>query len=78
MVKKWIQQAIRRPGSLHKDLEIPKETKIPATLLDKIISAKAGDTITNPTKTGKKRILVTRKIEQRAILVRNLNNMRRK
>ncbi len=72
MVKRWIQQAIHRPGRLHLDLEIPEGTKIPMTLLNAIIKAKAGDTIKNPTSVGKKKILVTRKIEQRAILVRNL------
>ena len=77
MVKRWIQNAIHRPGKLHKELEIPEDTKIPIQLLNKIISAKAGDTIINPTKIGKKKILVTRKIEQRAILVKNLKNLRK-
>ncbi|MBS3076348.1 hypothetical protein J4481_01235 [Candidatus Pacearchaeota archaeon] len=77
MVKRWIQQAIHRPGRLHLDLEIPEGTKIPMTLLNAIIKAKAGDTIKNPTSVGKKKILVTRKIEQRAILVRNLKGMKR-
>ena len=78
MVKYWIQKAIKRPGSLHKELEIPKEEKIPASLLNAIIKAKAGDTIINPTKKGKKKIFVTNRLEQRAILVRNLNNMKKK
>jgi len=78
MVKKWIQKAIHRPGSLHKNLGIPKDKKIPASLLNAIIKAKAGDTIKNPTSVGNKKIKVTRKIEQRAILVRNLNSMRKK
>lgn len=78
MVRKWIQKAIHRPGSLHKDLEIPKDKKIPASLLNAIIKAHAGDTIKNPTSIGNKKILVTRKIEQRAILVRNLNAMHNK
>jgi len=77
MVKKWIQKAISRPGRLHSALEIPEKEKIPMTLLNAIIRAKAGDTIKNPTSVGKKRILVTRKIEQRAILARNLKNMKK-
>ncbi|MCK5149559.1 hypothetical protein KAJ87_01390 [Candidatus Pacearchaeota archaeon] len=77
MVKKWIQRAIHRLGKLHYDLEIPKEEKIPLRLLDVIINAKAGQTIKNPTSKGKKRILVTRKIEQRAILARNLKRLGR-
>ncbi len=78
MVKRWIQRAIHRPGKLHSDLGVPKGTKIPMTLLDKIINAKAGQTITNLSKVGKKRIKVTRKIEQRAILARNLKKMKKK
>lgn len=76
-MKKWIQRAISRPGNLHRDLEIPKETKIPMVLLNKIVSAKAGETISNPSKVGKKKILATRKIEQRAILARNLKRLKR-
>ncbi len=74
---RWIQRAIHRPGKLHKELGIPKGTKIPMALLNKIISAKAGQTISNPTKIGKKRIKVTRKIEQRAILAKNLKNLKK-
>ncbi len=78
MVRKWIQKAISRPGKLHSALGIPKDKKIPVKLLNAIIKAKAGDTIKNPTAVGKKRILVTRKIEQRAILARNLKNISEK
>lgn len=74
---RWIQRAIHRPGKLHADLGIQKEENIPMQLLNKIVSAKAGDTIINPTKKGKKKILVTRKIEQRAILARNLKRLRK-
>ena len=78
MVKRWIQKAVHRPGKLHSDLEIPEGKKIPMQLLNAIIRAKAGDTIKNPTSVGKKRILVTRRIEQRAILARNLKNLKKK
>jgi len=77
MVKRWIQRAIHKPGKLHFDLGISKEEKIPLSLLNAIIKAKAGQTIKNPTSKGKKRILVTRKIEQRAILARNLKNIKK-
>ena len=77
MVKKWIQRAIHRPGKLHFDLKISKDDKIPLRLLDVIIDAKAGQTIKNPTSKGKRRILVTGKIEQRAILARNLKKFRK-
>ena len=72
---KWIQKAIHKPGKLHSDLGIVKGTKIPMSLLNTIVKAKAGQTITNPTSVGKKKIKVTRKIEQRAILARNLKRM---
>ena len=78
MVKKWIQKAIQRPGRLHSDLNIPKEKKIPMGLLNAIINSKAGDIIKNPTSVGKKKFLVTRRMEQRAILVRNLKNLKKK
>jgi len=77
MIKRWIQKAINRPGKLHTDLGIPKQKKIPIKLLNKIVKAKAGQKIANPTSVGKKKILVTRKIEQRAILARNLKQLRK-
>ena len=75
MVKRWIQRAIHRPGRLHSNLGIPKVKKIPMKLLNAIVRAKAGQTISNPTSVGRKRIKVTRKIEQRAILARNLKRI---
>jgi len=77
MVKKWIQRAVHRPGKLHSDLEITKGEKIPMKLLDAIVKVKAGQTISNPTSVGKKKIKVTRKIEQRAILARNLKRIKK-
>ena len=75
---KWIQKAVKRPGTLHRALEIPKETNIPVTLLNAIIKAKAGDTISNPTKTGKKKIKVTRQLESKAIFARNMRAISKK
>ena len=63
--KKWIPKMKR--GALSRQLGIPEEKNIPKTLLRKIQRAKAGDTITNPTKTGKRRIKVTSLLERRAI-----------
>ena len=77
MVRRWIQKAISKPGRLHSDLGISKDEKIPMKLLDAIVKAKAGQTIKNPTSKGKKRISVTRKIEQRAILARNLKRIKK-
>ena len=75
MKKRWIQKAVSKPGKLHSDLGVSKEEKIPMSLLNKIVGAKAGETITNPTAVGRKKIKVTRKLEQRAILARNLHSM---
>ncbi len=33
--KKWIQDAIKKPGALHKALHIPEGEKIPQDVLDK-------------------------------------------
>ena len=77
MVIKWIQKIHLKKGVLHRQLGIPKDEKIPMILLNKIISAEAGETIVNPTGKGKKRIKVTRQIERRAILARNLKNIKK-
>ena len=45
------------------------------TLLNKIISARAGQRIKNPTKSGKRFIKVTRLLERRSILARNLKRI---
>jgi len=74
----FIKEAIKKPGSLKRTLEIPREERIPKELLNKIIRAKAGETITNPTKTGKRRVKVTRLVERRAILARNLRSINEK
>lgn len=67
-----------RKDALRKQLKIPKGKRIPMTLLDKIISAKAGQSIKNPTKIGVKKIKVTRLLEHRSILARNLKMMKRR
>lgn len=78
MVKRWIQKTGLKKGALSRQLRIPVRENIPKSLLNKIISAKPGQTIKNPTKTGIKKIKVTRLLERRAILARNLKNIRRR
>jgi len=78
MARKFIQKAIKKPGSLSRQLGIPIEKDIPITLLRKIVKAKAGDTITNPTKQGKRRIKVTRLLERRAIFAMMLKGLKRR
>ena len=77
MVDKWIQKIHLKKGTLHRQLGIPLDKKIPISLLSKIIFAVPGETITNPSKVGKKRIMVTRVLERRAILERNLKRIKK-
>ena len=78
--KKFIQKALKKgkKGALSRQLGIPEKDNIPFTLLNKIIKAKPGQTITNPTKMGRRRIPVTRLLERRAILARTLKNIKRR
>lgn len=73
--KRFIRKAIRRPGGLRRQLRIPKDRTIPFGLLDAVIKANPGETIKNPTKTGARTINVTRLMERRAILARNLKRI---
>ena len=73
----WIQRAIKHRGALHRQLKIPPRKKIPIKLLKAIVRAKAGQTIRNPTKVGKRRIKVTRLLERRAILALTLRKLRK-
>lgn len=41
MAKKWIQKAIKHPGSLHKALGVPAGEKIPAKKLAKAAKSKS-------------------------------------
>lgn len=76
--KKFIKKIGIRKGALSRQLGIPEEKNIPMTLLNKIVAAKAGETIRNPTMTGKRRIKVTRLVERRAILARTLKRLPRR
>ena len=78
MVIKWIQKIHLKKGVLHRQLGIPQDMKIPVSLLNKIIAAKPGDVITNPSGKGKKRIKVTRVLEKRANLAKSLKNISRR
>ena len=68
--KRWMQKAFRpeRKGRLHRQLGIPLGRKIPLTLLEKIKRTPVGRRIRNPTKTGRRRITVTRLLKRRAVL----------
>lgn len=75
MAKKWIQEALKgskHAWSLSAMLDIPKEKNIPMTLLKKIVDTPIGETIKNPTKTGKSRIKVTKKLKQKVLFAHNV------
>ena len=57
--KDIIKGAKSNRGSLKEKLGVKKKDKIPMGLLNAVIKAKAGDTISNPTQVGKKKIKVT-------------------
>lgn len=76
-MSKWIKQAIGRKNTLRQQLEIPDHRNIPIELLKKIIRAKAGQRIRNPTATGKRSILVTHLLERRSIMALNLRRLKR-
>ena len=62
----WVNRALRRkPGALHRQLGIQRDTKIPKTLLTTIQDADTGDIIQNPTKAGKPRYRVTTLMQRR-------------
>ncbi len=77
MVNRWIQKIGMKKGAFSKQLGIAEEKKIPSSLLNKIIKTNVGKVITNPTKTGRKRIKVTGILKKRANLVRNLKRIKR-
>jgi len=72
--RKWIPRNMKK-GALSRQLGIPEKENIPVTLLKKIKNAKVGSTITNPTKTGKRKIKVTRKLKRRAVIALTLKRL---
>jgi len=78
MARYWIQDALRRHkrGSLHRQLEVPNGKRIPMRLLSKIKSAEVGKTVTNPTKTGKRKVKVTGLLKKRAVVAHTLRKFK--
>lgn len=78
----WVNRALRRkPGALHRQLGIQRDTKIPKTLLTTIQDADTEDLIKNPTKTGKPRYRVTTLMKRRVnpvLTARKFRHGRRK
>lgn len=76
--KKWIQKAVKKRGALSRQLGIPEKKNIPVSWLSKIIKAKIGATVKNPTRSGKKKVKVTRLLKRRAVLAHTLKKIRRR
>jgi len=77
-MRKWISEATKgNRGKLHSQLGIPSNQRIPKTLLQTITSAKAGQTIVNPTNVGRRRYKVTRLLEQRSQFALNVGYKKR-
>jgi len=80
MVRYWIQGALRahKKGSLHKQLGVPQDKRIPKRLLSRIKTAPIGKTIRNPARTGKRRLKVTGLLKKRAVLAHTLGGLKHK
>ena len=79
MVKKyWIQNAVskHKKGSLHRQLGVPKDKKIPKSLLARIKKTEIGNTVKNPCKTGKRKMKVTPLLKKRAVLAYTLRSFK--
>lgn len=74
MPKYWIQTVVRNKnkGALHRQLGIPEKQRIPRALIETIVSSETGKVIKNPTKTGRKRIKVTRLLKRRSLFALNV------
>ena len=58
-------------------LGVPKETRIPNTLLNKVQNAKVGSTVKNPTKTGNRQIHVTGLLKKKVVFTNNARESKR-
>lgn len=72
MTKKFIKDAIKHHGALHLQLNIPRDEPIPTSLLQMIVRSKSGQTISNPTNSGLKRIRITLLMKRRAQFALNI------
>jgi hypothetical protein len=78
--QKWIKGVVQphEKGRFHRQLGIPVKQRIPKTLVKKLVRTPIGNTVRNPTKTGKRRIKVTRLVKQRANFALNVGYRPRK
>jgi len=66
--RRWVQHAVKKPGSLSRQLGIPERENIPTTLLKRIRRAPMGKLLKNPTAAGRSRIKITPLLKTRANL----------
>lgn len=75
MTEDWIENL--KKGALRQHLSIPEDKNIPSTLVNKIVDAKIGDTIVNPTKIGKEQYKVTDTLHKEAVSAKTLSKWRK-
>jgi hypothetical protein len=76
---KWAGDVLsRHPGALHRQLRIAPETKIPKTLLVRIVDTDIGNMVSNPTSVGRRRYKVTRLLKRRATPVLTARGFKRR
>lgn len=73
--QKWIGKL--KKGALSRQLGIPEKKNIPINLLKKIKSAKVGEKIKNPSKTGKSSYNVTALMKKRASTAITLKSLKK-
>ena len=73
MARKFIKGAIKHPGALHKQLEIPQDETIPLEYLQEIRKTDIGAYAS----LGTRAVEVTRLLKKRAILALNLRRIKR-
>ena len=74
----FLQEMKLKRGDLSRELGIPIKRNIPLSILNAIILSKIGDTVINPSPLGKRRIKITRKLEQKAIWIKKMDQMKKK
>ncbi len=72
--RRWIREVDTSGQSIKSDryLGIPDGKRIPKTFLRRVVNAKIGNTVKNPTETGNRRVKVTRKLKQKAVFAWNV------
>lgn len=70
---KWIQKAVGKEGSLHKQMGVPEGEKIPKGHMSKVMNAEMGEKVM----LGKKNVRVTGLLKKRVALAQTLKKMKK-